>query len=83
MYIEIEKADRTTRVDSFNRTYGLLRGIASAFLVLGIIIPIHSSDHWESALWVLGLGFIPAIFRMFRFGRSYARELILEYIGLS
>ncbi len=82
MYIDIEKAGRTTRIDSFNRTYGLLRGIASAFLVLGIIIPIHTPSHWEAALWVFGLGFIPALFRMFRFGRSYGRELLIEYIRL-
>lgn len=82
MYIDIEKAGRTTRIDSFNRTYGLLRGIASAFLVLSIIIPIHTPTHWETALWVLGMGFIPALLRMFRFGRSYARELMIEYIKL-
>lgn len=80
MYIDIEKEDRTNRVDSFNRTYGLLRGIASAFLVLGAIIPVHSPAHWDIALWVIGVGFIPALFRMFRFGRSYGRELILEFI---
>lgn len=82
MYIDVEKADRTSRVDSFNRTYGLLRGIASSFLALGVIIPVHSPDHWDVALWVLGLGFIPALFRMFRFGRSYGRELILEFIKI-
>lgn len=81
MYIDIEKAGRANRIDSFNRTYGLLRGIASAFLVLGIIILLHTPAHWDATLWVLALGFLPSLFRMFRFGRSYGRELLLEYIN--
>ena len=81
MYIDIEKAGRTNRIDSFNRTYGLLRGIASAFLILGIVIPIHTPANWETASWTLGLGFTPALFRMFRFGRCYGRELFLEYVN--
>lgn len=82
MYIDIEKAGRTNRIDSFNRTYGLLRGIASAFLVLGIVIPIRDADNLEAAAWVLGAGFVPAIIRMFRFARNYGRELLIEYVSL-
>ena len=82
MCIDIEKANRSGRIDSFNRTYGLLRGIAAAFIVLAIAIPLHSPDQWKAALWVLALGFIPALFRMFRFGKTYGREVIVEYLRL-
>lgn len=82
MYIDIEKAGRTNRIDSFNKSYGLLRGIASSFLVLATAILIHLPENWKVSLWMFGLGFIPAVLRMFRFGKLYGRELIIEYIKI-
>ncbi len=82
MYIDIEKADRTSRIDSFNRNYGLLRGMASGFFMLSILIPIHSLENWTISILILGLGFFPAILRMYRFGKLYGREILIEYIKL-
>lgn len=83
MYIDIEKENRTGRIDSFNRTYGLLRGVASAFLVLAAIVPVHTIENWRVSLWILALGFLPSLFRMFRFGKNYGREILVEYIRLA
>jgi hypothetical protein len=82
IYIDVEKAARNNRIDSFNKSYGLLRGIASGFFVLAVVIPLHLPENWRVSLWLLGLGVFPAMVRMFRFGKLYGRELIIEYIKL-
>ena len=77
IYIDVEKAARNNRIDSFNKSYGLLRGIASGFFVLAVVIPLHLPENWRVSLWLLGLGVFPAMLRMFRFGKLYGRELIM------
>lgn len=69
------------RLDSFNRAYGLLRGIAAAFLILGTLIVVKDWAQWKIAVMM----FIFSSFglsRMHRFGVHYGRELFVSYLTL-
>ncbi len=76
---KVRKSGKTERIDSFNRNYGLLRGVASAFLVVGIGIAIEAPNSY-SVLLLVFLAFLVASYRMRRFGIHYARELYVEYL---
>lgn len=81
MYVLLNKEGRTGRVDAFNRNYGLLRGIASAFLLLALLVIVKEPLDYKISLIILFFGIAPALYRMFRFGRNYGRELLVEYIN--
>lgn len=81
IYAAIETAGRSKRIDAFNRTYGLLRGITAGCLVFALLAFVTRPDRLE--LWIGGL-FVAAVaaYRMGRFGRRYAREVFVAYLGL-
>lgn len=79
IYSEMQRAGRVERVDAFNRTYGLLRGVSAAFLTLAPLVLLWASAEWRIALLLLAAAVICA-YRMHRFGRWYARELFVEYL---
>jgi hypothetical protein len=81
MYAAVETAGRSKRVDSFNRTGGLLRGISAGCSVFAALIVWSHRDRWELIVLVL-IAFGIAIYRMDRFGRHYARELFVQYLNL-
>jgi len=82
MYVQLLKAGRTGRIDAFNRNYGLLRGIASSFILIALLIVIKDFHDYMVSIIILIFGAIPSLYRMYRFGRNYGRELLIEYINL-
>lgn len=82
VYAKVAAAGRAGRVDIFNANYGLCRGLATAMLVaLALSIIKTGLCHWELKSFLLvGVGL--SWFRMHRFARHYARELIVQFIDL-
>ena len=77
---EVSKAGNTARIDAFNGTYGMLRGVAVATFVSAIVmIFVRGFCEWQLILVLIFAGILSLI-RMARFGRYYAREVFLEYI---
>jgi hypothetical protein len=85
MYAIVKAAKATERIDGFNRTYGLNRGLAAALLA-SVVLPLTAMEISHAATWVYVLGLLAAAFltfqRMRRFSEHYARELAVEFIRL-
>lgn len=81
LFVRIRKHGKTERIDKFNRNYGLMRGIAVAFLAAAALILLKSPYLWREALSMLALCAV-ATYRMVRFGTHYAREVFVEYLSL-
>lgn len=82
MYAAVDGASRSKRIDMFNGNFGLLRGIASAFLLLEIAAVYL---HLQPLKKILGGVFVLqclALYRMRRFGVFYARELFVQFLQL-
>ena len=80
MYSRLHAAGAADRVDTFNRNYGLLRGLSAAFLVVGFWLLATRAD---PKLTSLAFIFATALtFRMFRVSINYARALFLRFIDL-
>lgn len=77
----VRDGGRAARIDVFNRTYGLFRGLATAFLICGIWYWIERRGPSVEALTALTLCAL-AVFRMWRYGVHYARCLCLAFIEL-
>jgi hypothetical protein len=78
MYVAISAHSRSGRIDMFNGNYGLNRGIAAAFLIMALLNVIHN---WIIALLLFIVSLL-ALYRMYRFGKYYARELFIEFLQL-
>ena len=79
IYARVRKADQSWRIDAFNRTYGLMRGIASGFLIATVMALLRDPGD----LPVIGLllaGTALSIYRMCHFGILYGRELFVTFI---
>jgi len=81
IFVRVRKLGKPDRVDKFNRNYGLMRGVAVAFLASALMLLIHDIDEWRGALLLVALSGV-ATFRMVRFGIYYAREIYAEYLSL-
>ncbi len=82
MYAQVSKAARAARIDSFNRTYGMLRGVTVVLLGLSIASLILGKG--PPTLGVIALlASVATLIRMLRFAGSYASELIVEYVALT
>ena len=79
IYILVLSRGEVARIDKFNRNYGLLRGVATAFLLGSILILIEDRSNIKGMLFCL-TAFVAATYRMTRFGIHYARELFVEYL---
>ena len=81
IYTLLSKSGRTGRIDSFNGTYGLLRGTATASVVLSLLNILGQCARDRALLW----GFIGAValYRMHRFAQHYARELFLQFLEVA
>lgn len=79
-YSRVRAADAAQRVDAFNRTYGLLRALSVAFLLLGVWL-VGSRADVRLTLLVFIFG-IALTYRMFRVSVYYARALFLSFIDL-
>jgi len=81
VYAIISGAGRATRVDIFNGNYGLLRGLAAAFLALIIVALAFGKELY--VVFALVLLLLLAVQRMHRFAVHYATELFVQYLLLS
>lgn len=92
LYILLQEKKRTRRVDVFNRTYGMLRGLTAAFLILAAVSvafvngQIEISKGVEVRTWCalifLGFAAILSYLRMVHFGWTYAKELFNALLQL-
>lgn len=81
LFVRIRQNGKPDRIEKFNRNYGLMRGVAVAFLAAAVLILLKSPELWREALMMLALCAI-ATYRMIRFGTHYAREVFAEYLSL-
>lgn len=82
IYAAVKKHGTTGRIDAFNRTYGFMRGIGSAFLVLAVATFLRDPHAWNWSLAGIATAGL-AFYRMVRFGERYGRELLVEFIRLT
>src|SRR6266571_6089003 len=82
IYAAVAAQSRNNRIDIFNGNYGLNRGIASALLIgLALLLLVHGPMYWQIALLIL-LSAGVALYRTYRFGIRYARELFVQFLQL-
>lgn len=81
VYAVVSGAGKATRIDTFNGNYGLLRGLAAAFITLLIVAFIVGKGPYVIATLVIL--FLLAVQRMHRFAVHYATELFTQYLLLS
>jgi hypothetical protein len=80
IYAAVAKAKLAERVNAFNRTYGLLRGMAAGLLVMAAALYYKSggSAYKEEVLLLVLCG--AALVRMHLYARNYARELFVQFL---
>lgn len=82
IYITVESAGKTGRIEIFNGNYGLSRGIATSLIVILILTIVQSGFAHLCAEAGLGAAIILATYRMHRFSCHYSKELFLQFIQL-
>jgi hypothetical protein len=80
VYSEVAGAGKASRVDTFNGYYGLMRGLAAAFVVIFVLAIVASKG--LTVLCVLAVLFLLAVHRMHRYGRHYATELFIQFLAI-
>lgn len=75
----VQAKGKTDRLEAFNRSYGLLRGISAALIIAGVLVVVVDRNNWVVSLMLVGAAAI-ATYRMTRFGQHYAREIFVEYL---
>ena len=78
VYAAVAAEGRATRIDAFNKIYGLNRGIAASLLVLAALA---IASHWWVVLLLI-LAAVVALYRMNRFAVHYARELFVQFLQI-
>jgi hypothetical protein len=82
IYAAVAAQSRNNRVDIFNGNYGLNRGIASALLIgFVLLLFVHGLVYWQIGLLILVSAGV-ALYRTYRFGVRYARELSVQFLQL-
>lgn len=81
MYGRVKSKGLDGRILIFNGNYGLMRGVASLFLIISVTILFVEFDLWKTALALIGC-FVLALARMHRFSVYYARELVTSYLNI-
>lgn len=81
IYARVKAAGKTDRLDAFNRNYGLLRGIGASLVISTIVAAALGLATW-SMIGLMTFASILAIYRMYRFGVHYGRELFITFLTL-
>jgi hypothetical protein len=81
IYAAVSAQNRGSRVDIFNGNYGLSRGLCVSLVFVAIVALFKVPTNW-SAIGLLGFGAVLAALRMHRFGKHYARELLVQFLQL-
>jgi hypothetical protein len=79
MYGLVNAASKSERIDAFNRSYSLNKGLSAVFFVSGVLVLIIAS---QPSIWgvVLAAGSGLSFVRMRWFSECYTRELVLQFI---
>lgn len=81
--VEVVRNGNTKRIDTFNRNYGLMRGISASFLSFAVLYALGAYNNYDlKIVFFIVCCFGSSLFRMHRFAKRYARELLIEYISL-
>jgi hypothetical protein len=78
VYAEVLAAGKAARVDTFNGSYGLMRGLAAAFVVLFVLALVTGKG--VVVLGTLVVLFLLALHRMHRYSQHYATELFTQFL---
>ena len=87
IYATVRAAQRSSRIDAFNRTYGMMVGISVALVIIGLALWLKAFS--ATHLMFIGLGllaFLVLYFTVFRaavFGKLYARELYVTFLDVT
>lgn len=80
IYLEVTNQNARNRIEIFNAQYGMNRGIVAGFIILEALVILHIGfSLWRIEL-LLAACTIMACYRMERFGRYYASELLRAYL---
>jgi hypothetical protein len=87
VYAMVSRAKLAARIDVFNRTLGMMIGIAIALLILGVVFLIRAAcgTEWPKYLLLAALAFVMtplALARFRNFGILYGRELFVQFIDM-
>lgn len=80
VYAEVLAAGRAARVDIFSGSYGLMRGLAAAFIVIFLLAAATAKG--AVVLVTLGVLLLLALHRMHRYSKHYATELFTQFLAL-
>jgi hypothetical protein len=82
IYADVRAPKATDRIDAFNRTYGLLRGLSAGFIAAAALTLVSAPTRWPVTL-ALALGAGLALYRIRRFSDYYTQELVVAYLRAS
>lgn len=80
MYGRVLASGKVARLDAFNGSYGLMRGLAATFAVLLVLAVVLAKD-WV-VIGVLAFVASLALQRMNRYNSNYTKELFTQYLLL-
>ncbi|MGH1356539.1 MAG: hypothetical protein ACRBBS_15860 [Thalassovita sp.] len=84
VYARLLADGRTDRIDMFNRTYGLCRGMVSgAAISAGATLVLGDEDAWQWSGMIVMLLALPLYVRMRRFSRHYFNEVVSQFLSLN
>nr|WP_162479115.1 hypothetical protein [Bradyrhizobium sp.] len=78
IYSFVETHRKPVRLDAFNGSYGMNRGLCASSWCYAAIIAAASPEHAAYAFFALAAGAI-YLYRMHRFSVHYARELYVQF----
>lgn len=81
IYSRVHSVGKSGRVDTFNRNYGLFRGLAAAFLLCATWLAFSPETSLIQVVVIMSLMLL-AVLRMWRCAIQYAQCLFLTFIDL-
>lgn len=81
MYARVHAAGRSSRIDTCNRTYGLSRGLAAAFMAAAAWLAFDAGG-LTVEVGIAAMLAVVAVARMWRSAVHYARSLFLAFVDL-
>lgn len=88
VYAKVSAAGRSSRIDTFNRSYGMMLGLTVALLVLAALCWTHHllGLSWPSRATTIGWLAVAlaalTLYRAYLFALSYGRELFVQFLEL-
>lgn len=84
VYARLAAGGRTERIDIFNRTYGLCRGmVAGAIISAGVTTFLGGDNKWQLSTMIIVCLALPLYVRMRRFSKYYLNEVVSQFLSLA